>query len=52
MNMDIDANLIIDKLGNTIKTLNLTIAIKDTQIEILTKEIAELKKQLEVKLES
>jgi len=40
--MNVDANLVIEKLSDQIGKLSLNIAMKDTQIEILQKQIAEL----------
>lgn len=40
--MDVDANIIISKLGDQIKQLTITMAIRDAQIEILQAEIAKL----------
>ena len=44
--MDVDANIIIDKLGDQIKQLATALAIKDAQIELLQKEIVGLKTAL------
>ena len=40
--MDVDANIIIAKLGDQIKQLAIAIAVKDAQIELLQGEIAGL----------
>jgi len=38
--VDVDANKVIDKLGDQIKQMATSIAIKDVQIETLQQEIA------------
>lgn len=38
--MDVDANKVIDKLGDQIKQMATSIAIKDVQIEALQQQIA------------
>lgn len=40
--MNVDANVVIDKLGNQIKEMSKAIAIKESQIELLTAEISRL----------
>lgn len=40
--MNVDANSVIDKLGNQIKEMAKAIAIKDAQIDLLNAEIAKL----------
>jgi hypothetical protein len=40
--MNVDANIVIDKLGNQIKEMSKALAIKDAQIELLQAEIATL----------
>ena len=49
--MDVDANIIISKLGDQIKQLATAIAIKDAQIELLQKEIVGLKTALTLQKE-
>ena len=46
--MDIDANKVIDKLGNQIKQMAMTVAVKDLQIDILQQEIVKLKSEKEI----
>ena len=41
--MEVDANVVIDKLGNQIKEMAKALAVKDSQIEMLQQEIAKLK---------
>jgi len=40
--MNVDANSVIDKLGNQIKEMAKAIAIKESQIELLNAEISRL----------
>jgi|GEM_PF-1809587 len=40
--MDVDANKVIDKLGEQIKQMSASIAIKDVLIETLQQELAKL----------
>ena len=40
--VDVDANKVIEKLGNQIQQMSASIAIKDVQIEALQQEIARL----------
>jgi len=49
--MDVDANIIINKLGDQIKQLATALAIKDAQIELLQKEVVELKTALTLQKE-
>ena len=49
--MDVDANIIINKLGDQVKQLVTAIAIKDAQIELLQKEVVELKTALALQRE-
>lgn len=45
--MNIDANSVIDKLGNQIKEMAKAIAIKEAQIDLLNAEIAKLNTPVE-----
>ena len=49
--MDVDANIIINKLGDQVKQLATAIAIKDAQIELLQEEVAGLKTALTLQKE-
>jgi hypothetical protein len=40
--MEVDANIVIDKLGNQIKEMSKAIAVKDAQIELLQAEVIKL----------
>jgi len=40
--MEVDANVVIDKLGNQIKEMSKALAVKDSQIELLQQEVAKL----------
>ncbi|OLN27518.1 hypothetical protein [Desulfosporosinus metallidurans] len=40
--MEVNADSVIDNLGNQIKEMSKAIAVKDSQIELLQKEIAKL----------
>lgn len=40
--MEVNADSVIDNLGNQIKEMSKIIAVKDSQIELLQKEIAKL----------
>jgi len=40
--MDVDANKVIEKLGDQIKQMSASIAIKDVQIETLQQELTKL----------
>jgi len=45
--MNVDANVVIDKLGNQIKEMAKAIAIKEAQIDLLNQEIAKLNAPVE-----
>lgn len=38
--MDVDANKVIERLGDQIKQMSASIAVKDVQIEMLQQELA------------
>lgn len=40
--IDVDVNAVIDMLGEQIKQMSLAIALKDTRIEIMQKELKSL----------
>ena len=49
--MNVDANSVIDKLGNQIKEMAKAIAVKESQIDLLSQELAELKKTIPIEIE-
>jgi hypothetical protein len=43
--LDIDVNAVVDKLGDQIKQMSKSIAVKDAYIESLKRQLAEMKKE-------